>query len=131
MTNQTMGDLIAALRKAQGMTQKELAEQMNVTDKAVSKWERNLSCPDINSIPHLAEVLGVSVEELMTAAPKAEEEKGAVDILNLILTAIPTAMGIAVVVLKTLGELDPESAMGMLGLGLSCLGVHQLLQMKK
>ena len=51
MIKQTMGDKICALRKEKGLTQKELADQMNVTDKAVSKWERNISCPDISSIP--------------------------------------------------------------------------------
>lgn len=49
------------------MTQNDLAEKMNVTDKAVSKWERNLSCPDVNSIPKLAKILGISVEELLNA----------------------------------------------------------------
>ena len=39
----------STLRKEKSMTQSELAERMNVTDKAVSKWERNISCPDINS----------------------------------------------------------------------------------
>ena len=130
MIQQNMGDLIAALRKERGMTQKELAEQMNVTDKAVSKWERNLSCPDVNSIPRLAQVLGVGVEELMTAAPKREEKKAS-GILELCLTAIPVAMGAAVVVLKTLGRLDVESAVGMLGMGVFCLGVQQLLRIKK
>ena len=61
----TLGTMIAELRKQHGMTQLELAEKMGVTDKAVSKWERDLSCPDINSLPTLAEILGVSVEELM------------------------------------------------------------------
>ena len=61
----TMGMVITSLRKAQGMTQAELAEKMQVTDKAVSKWERDLSCPDIQSLPRLAEILEVSVEELM------------------------------------------------------------------
>ena len=42
--------MIAELRKQQGMTQMELAGKMGVTDKAVSKWERDLSCPDINSL---------------------------------------------------------------------------------
>ena len=58
-------ETIANLRKQKGMTQSELAEKMNVTDKAVSKWERDLSCPDINTISKLADVLDVSVEELL------------------------------------------------------------------
>ena len=53
--------MIAELRKRHGMTQLELAEKIGVTDKAVSKWERELSYPDINSLPKLAELLGVSL----------------------------------------------------------------------
>ena len=104
----TMGETIAELRKDRGMTQKELAEQMNVTDKAISKWERDLSCPDINSIPRLAEVLGVSVEELMQVT-KAEKPQSAElgKALDIALKAIPMAMGIAVVVGSLLGKLDP------------------------
>ena len=45
MEKQSMGELICARRKERGMTQKELALQMHVTDKAVSKWERDRSCP--------------------------------------------------------------------------------------
>lgn len=67
----TLGMVIAELRKSQGMTQLELAEKMGVTDKAVSKWERDLSCPDIHSLPALAEILGVSVDELIRSNPKA------------------------------------------------------------
>lgn len=63
----SIGETIATLRKEKGMTQSQLAEKMNVTDKAVSKWERDLSCPDINTISKLADVLGVSVEELLKA----------------------------------------------------------------
>ena len=63
----SIGETISSLRKAKGMTQNELAEKMNVTDKAVSKWERDLSCPDVNTISKLADVLGVSVEELLKA----------------------------------------------------------------
>lgn len=65
MEKQTFGTMVAALRKEKGMTQLELAQEMGVTDKAVSKWERDLSYPDIGSIPKLAEQLNVSVEELM------------------------------------------------------------------
>ena len=73
MNKQPMGNLITQLRKSKGMTQKDLADKMNVTDKAVSKWERNLSCPDINSLPFLAETLGVSVEELLNTTKKEEK----------------------------------------------------------
>ena len=64
-TPDTLGGRIARLRKEKGMTQLELADRMGVTDKAVSKWERDVSCPDIASMPRLAEVLGATVDELM------------------------------------------------------------------
>lgn len=123
----TMGETIAELRKDRGMTQKELAVQMNVTDKAVSKWERDLSCPDIHSIPKLAEVLGVSVEELMhvTKAEKAPNEDLA-KVLDIALKAIPLAMGIAVVVGSLLGKLEPGQAINLLGIGMFCLALKGL-----
>ena len=52
---------IATLRKENNMTQVELAQKLQVTDKAVSKWERGLGFPDINTIEPLADALGVSV----------------------------------------------------------------------
>ena len=81
MKKQTLGAAIAALRKEKGMTQLELAEQMGVTDKAVSKWERDLSCPDVSSLPKLAQILGVSVDELMHNRAAQKEEPNAVVLL--------------------------------------------------
>lgn len=70
----TLGTMISSLRKDKGMTQLELAEIMGVTDKAVSKWERDLSCPDINSIPKLAEILEISVDDLMQGKTETKEQ---------------------------------------------------------
>ena len=93
----TLGTMIAELRKQHGMTQLELAEKMGVTDKAVSKWERDLSCPDINSIPDLAEILGVSVEDLMQVKKEAEAPVSKVaEIMEIAPKAVAMAMGIAV-----------------------------------
>lgn len=75
MKKKTLGMMIASLRKENGMTQLELAEKMGVTDKAVSKWERDLSCPDINILPKLAEVFGISVDELMQIGTEAQNEE--------------------------------------------------------
>ncbi|EMB63892.1 hypothetical protein SMU103_05051 [Streptococcus mutans SA38] len=58
------------------MTQLELAEKMRVTDKAVSKWERDLSFPDINSIPKLAEIFEMSVDDLMQVKTNTKETIG-------------------------------------------------------
>ena len=130
MNNQSMGDMISTLRKEKGMTQKDLADRLNITDKAVSKWERNLAFPDTATIPGLAEILGVSVEELMNAKSIPEcRHKGASYLLNIILKALPTAMGIAVLVSSLLGELDRKSAFTMLGIGLLSVGIY-LLRLK-
>ena len=59
------GEFVSSLRKKKGMTQKELAGQLYISDKAVSKWERGLSVPDITLLVPLAEILGVSVTELL------------------------------------------------------------------
>lgn len=130
MNNQSMGDMISTLRKEKGMTQKDLADRLNITDKAVSKWERNLAFPDTATIPGLAEILGISVEELMNSKSIPEHgHKGASYLLNIILKALPTAMGIAVLVSSLLGELDRKSAFTMLGIGLASVGIY-LLRLK-
>lgn len=127
MNNQSMGDMISTLRKEKGMTQKDLADRLNITDKAVSKWERNLAFPDTATIPKLAELLGISVEELMNAKSIPETgHNGASFLINIILKALPMAMGIAVVVISILGELDRKSAFIMLGIGLTSMGIYQL-----
>ena len=61
----SMGKRIADLRRQKGMTQEQLANQVGVTAQAVSKWENDLSCPDISILPRLAEVLGVTTDELL------------------------------------------------------------------
>ncbi len=125
MSNKTFGEMISSLRKERNMTQNDLAEKMNVTDKAVSKWERNLSCPDVNSIPKLAEILGVSVEELINAQTK--QDKGQIDdIINIALIGVGLAMGICIVVTSILKQIDTNSAITMLGIGMSCLAIYLL-----
>ncbi len=126
----TLGTMISSLRKDKGMTQLELAEIMGVTDKAVSKWERDLSCPDINSIPKLAEILEISVDDLMQGKTETKEQdtkekkenisRNKVDeIVDTVLKGTGIAMGIAVTVLSVLGELEINAAFTMLGIGLA------------
>ena len=127
MANKTMGEIISTLRKEKGMTQKELADMLSITDKAVSKWERDVACPDTMTIPRLAEILGVSVEELMNAkAAPVTGHKGAGYLLDIILKAVPLAMGVAVIVTSLLGELNAKSGFTMLGIGLACIGAYLL-----
>lgn len=63
--NKSIGAFICEQRKAKGLTQKELAEKLNITDKAVSKWERDICYPDISLIIPLAEILEISTSELL------------------------------------------------------------------
>ncbi len=63
-----MGENIAALRRAAGLTQEMLADRLGVTSQAVSKWERQLSCPDVSLLPAMAEVFGVDINELFARA---------------------------------------------------------------
>ena len=65
MKQSTLGTYIRSLRTQNHMTQAQLAEKLNVTDKAVSKWERDLSYPDIALFPKLADILGVNVNDLL------------------------------------------------------------------
>lgn len=65
MDNEKFGKFIATLRKNKNLTQKELALKLSVTDKAVSKWERGLSFPDITLLNSLAKVLEVDVSEIL------------------------------------------------------------------
>ena len=127
MANKSMGEIISTLRKEKGLTQKEVADKLNITDKAVSKWERDLAYPDTQTIPKLAEILEVSVEDLLNAKSiPSTGHKGADFLLDVILKAVPLAMGIAVAVLSLLGELDTRSGFTMLGMGLACVGIHML-----
>lgn len=61
----TLGKRIAAGRKEKGLTQDQLAEKLGVTAQAVSKWENDQSCPDINILPKLAEIFGTSTDALL------------------------------------------------------------------
>ena len=72
--NQKFGAFLLQLRKEHGMTQKELAERLFVSDKAVSKWERGLSLPDIALLRPIAEILDVTVTELLAGEYIREDQ---------------------------------------------------------
>ena len=77
MERKTIGAFIAVLRKARGLTQRQLAEMLNVSDKTVSRWERDEGCPDLSLIPVLAEIFSVSCDELLRGEriPQEDREK--------------------------------------------------------
>ena len=73
MDAKTFGAFLARVRREQGLTQAELAEQLHVTDKAVSRWERGIGLPDINTLEPLADALGLSLADLMHCHDPAQE----------------------------------------------------------
>lgn len=108
----SIGAFIAALRKANGLTQKQLAEKLNVSDKAVSRWERDECAPDLSLIPVIAEIFGVTSDELLRgqraapdAAPTPQAEEKSKKRLQYLLDKLTTrykiqsviSIGIAVV----------------------------------
>lgn len=60
-----IGKLILNLRKEKNMTQKEIADAMNISDKTISKWERGLGCPDVSLLSDLSKLLGVNIEKIL------------------------------------------------------------------
>ena len=76
MDNTKTGRLIYKLRKEKNMTQRELADMLNVSDKAVSKWERGMGCPDVSLLTEISHVFGIEIKKLL------EGELGEKDILG-------------------------------------------------
>lgn len=129
MAARNFGSTIASLRKGKGMTQLDLAQKMGVTDKAVSKWERNFSFPDVASLPLLAEQLGVSVDELLEARTSAQKSRPlgkAGELAELVLKAVALAMGVGVAALTIMDEVEPRVALCLLGIGVACIAPVQL-----
>jgi transcriptional regulator with XRE-family HTH domain len=75
MDTNTVGSFIAQLRKEKGYTQKELAEKLKVTDKAVSRWETGKGLPDTSLLKPLSDILGVSVGELLSGKMIEDAER--------------------------------------------------------
>ena len=124
LEKQTLGQKISELRKAKNMTQLELANMLNITDKAVSKWERDISCPDINTFPKLAEILGVSVDELLQANLSGKENSEKKDTFDMVLKAIPLAMSVAVIILTLVDQLYWEDAATLLAIAVLAIAVR-------
>lgn len=76
MDTDKIGRFIAARRKTCGLTQQQLAEELGITNKAISKWETGQGMPDVTTLPLLAEILGVSVDELLNAEIYGNQKEG-------------------------------------------------------
>ena len=118
----SLGSILTELRKQNNMTQADLAEKMCVTDKAVSKWERDISCPNIETIQKLADFFNIPVNELLSA--KSSSKKN--NIITLIFNAVSLAMGISVLVLMIMDSIDIKNAVIMLAAGLGALSINLL-----
>lgn len=88
LDKQALGSFLSQLRKEKGWTQKDLAEKLYVSDKAVSKWERGLSVPDVSLLMPLAELFGVSVTELLEGYRLEEQTIPASEVEGLIKKAL-------------------------------------------
>jgi transcriptional regulator with XRE-family HTH domain len=71
-----IGRLIYQLRKDKNMTQKQLADKMNISDKTISKWERGQGCPDISLLIELAKILNTNVESILSGEININESLG-------------------------------------------------------
>ena len=76
MDNVKIGQLIYRLRKEKHLTQLQLANQMNISDKAISKWERGLGCPDVSLLPDLSKIFNVDLEKLLSGELDINEVLG-------------------------------------------------------
>ncbi len=85
-TANNLGSVISDLRKKNNLTQEDFASALGVTAQAVSKWENNVSCPDIMLLPKIAEILGVSIDELMGVKPIEEKKAEEPQIVSPVLT---------------------------------------------
>lgn len=121
----SLGKVIAELRKENNMTQMDLAERMCVTDKAVSKWERDISCPDIKTINKLAEIFNVDINMLLNTKVDTKSIKTH-SIINQILSSVAVAMGVACIVLLLINKVDIKDAILMLAIGLTSIGIYIL-----
>lgn len=130
LNTENVGALISRLRKEKGMTQQELADKLQLTDKAVSKWERGLACPDISILPQIAEILGVSVDDLLSN-PKTDKwhsfkelnRDDAKEIFFLLIRCVSLALSIGGLVIYLMGKLSISDLCVMLCTAVALLGI--------
>ena len=119
MEQKTIGKFIAVLRKSQGMTQKELAERLGVSDKTVSHWERDESAPDISLIPVIAEIFSVTCDELLRGE-KSSSQTAPSDLYNEKMLSEKGEKQIKYLFEKALGRLKMKS---IICIGISAVGL--------
>lgn len=133
----SLGKRIAYFRKKCNMTQLELSNEIGITDKAVSNWERDLSVPDIIIVTKLANIFGISVEGLvgqnnmMKDREQINNKESISSMAKIILLGVGLAMGITVTVLSKLKEIDTNSAIELLSIGVISIALSALIKGRK
>ena len=125
MTDMTMGQRIAVQRKLKNLSQEALAEQLEVSRQAVSKWENDASCPDISLLPQLCKTLGISSDELLTGKSDAvklvpAKERKSLDELTMRVNILSSAgdkvkVNLPMTLVKVCMEIGVEIAPGFMG----------------
>lgn len=109
MEERTLGALIRSLRIQNDLTQAALGQKMGVTDKAVSKWERDISYPDVSLFPKLADVLGVSTDDLLSSCTDEKSPSRLMQIFEMshdIRTPLNIILGCASLAAKNHGDTE-------------------------
>ena len=107
-----------------GKSRKEVCQALGYSYFTFSDWVNGKKMPRMDKVEQLANYFGITIDELMTATPVPH--RSLPHITDLILTAVPLAMGVAVTVISLLGELDNRHAITMLGIGMCCLALREL-----
>lgn len=124
MNNLTLGKKIQKLRKEKNMTQNDLAKLMSVTDKAVSKWERDISSPDISSLSNLANILDVTVNDLLDSTSNIKTSPVNDALINNVLKGVALGLSVACLVLNIIGKAKVEDSILFLSISLICIIIY-------
>ncbi len=130
-----IGTVIAELREGRHLSQAEVAASLEVEESTVVAWEKGEAVPDSDTLLHIALLFGVSRDVLLEAENPSENtqqkqiEKDQ-DLFKIICRAVALAMGIAVTALAILNKIEANSAISMLGIGLTCLGIASFTKKK-
>ncbi len=141
MDNKKIGEFISNRRKENGLTQKDIAEKIGVTNKAVSKWETGEGYPDITSLLIISEALGVTVDELLkgklTEVGVTQDSKSKGDFLQVlkevttrfqINTLLSSVLSLVAVVVLILGLLiNITGTIRMIGVGVGVLVISSII----
>ncbi len=128
MKNKTLGAIISKRRRIMGLTQTDLANKMEVTEQAVSKWECDQSCPDVSTFAKLAETLGLSSDELLSIKEnkKIASAKSVDNIFGIIFKIIALAASGAVIIANVFGAIGNHLSFILVGVGMLCISIYLL-----